>query len=100
LLKSIKEAYQSWLRWMLIWHYCGFGLFVAGLLALAITNLQIQPTKTMTNATLLYSTDNGASYKNVTVKLINGSPSNSIYLGEIPSIAKAIVMFYINSYND
>ena len=37
--KSIKESYQHWLRWKLIWHYAGFGFFVAGLLALAITSL-------------------------------------------------------------
>ncbi len=99
LLKSVKKAYQSWLRWKLIWHYGGFGLFVAGLLALAIANMQIQPTKTMTDTILLYSIDNG-TYKNITVKLINGSPSNGIYLGEIPPIAKAIILFYIDSYND
>jgi hypothetical protein len=40
------------------------------------------------NATLLYSIDNGTTYKNITMKLINGSPSNGTYLGVVPSIAK------------
>jgi hypothetical protein len=38
LLKSVRETYQSWLRWKLIWHYLAFGFFIAGLLAIAMTS--------------------------------------------------------------
>lgn len=39
------------------------------------------------NATLMYSKDAGKSYENITMRLINGIPSNGTYSGTIPSTA-------------
>jgi len=37
--QSIEQTYNSWVRWKIIFHQFGLGVFVAGLLALAVTNL-------------------------------------------------------------
>jgi hypothetical protein len=37
--KSIENAYHSWMKWKLLWHYGGFALFLAGLLAFAIISI-------------------------------------------------------------
>jgi hypothetical protein len=34
---SIKNAYDSWIKWKLTGHRIGFGFFIAGLLTMAIT---------------------------------------------------------------
>lgn len=49
---SIEAAYYSWLRWKLIWHYAGFALFICGLLALTIINIDIPPISNIANRTM------------------------------------------------
>ena len=49
---TIEAAYNSWLRWKLIFHYGGFALFIAGLLALTIINIEIPPLSNIANGTM------------------------------------------------
>lgn len=34
---SVRDAYEHWIKWKLNGHHIGFGFFIAGLLAMAIT---------------------------------------------------------------
>ena len=34
---DIRDAYKYWINWRQVWHRVGFGFFIAGLLAMAIT---------------------------------------------------------------
>jgi hypothetical protein len=51
--KSIEAAYYSWLRWKLIMHYAGFALFIAGLIALTVININIPPLSNIVNRTII-----------------------------------------------
>jgi hypothetical protein len=53
--KSIETAYNSWLRWKLVFHYAGFVLFIFGLLALTIINITIPPLSNIVNGTMTIS---------------------------------------------
>lgn len=38
---SIESAYNSWLRWKIVFNYLGFGLFLAGLFVMTVVNITI-----------------------------------------------------------
>jgi len=76
LIKSIKDTYDSWLRWKLVFQYLGFILFFIGIATLGLVNFydfeKVQQPTDETKSTMLINTS-GVSVDNISMYMSKGN---------------------------